>query len=90
MPPDPVKALLKLVRAAARDGTAEALLTHDPAPSKSAPPLLDKRARAHALGVSTATVDRLCRDERIPYVVGPHVGPSSLRIGNGHRNRQAP
>jgi hypothetical protein len=71
MPPDPLKALLELVRAAARDGTTEALLTHDPAPSKSAPPLLDKRALAHALGVSTATVDRLCRHGRVPYV---HVG----------------
>jgi hypothetical protein len=50
----------------------EMLRTADgPGPSKSAPPLLDKRALAHALGVSTATVDRLCRHGRVPYV---HVG----------------
>jgi hypothetical protein len=90
MPPDSLKALLELVRAAAREGTAEALLARDPAPSKPAPPLLDKRAMAHPLGVSTATVVRLCRDGRIPYVVDPHVRPTSLRIGNRHQNRQAP
>jgi len=57
MPADPLKALLELVRAAACEGTAEALLTRDPAPSKPASPLLDKGALAHPLGVSTARVD---------------------------------
>jgi hypothetical protein len=90
MPANPLKALLELVRAAACEGTAEALLTRDPAPSKPAPPLLDKGALAHPLGVSTATVDRLCREGRVPYVVGPYVGPTSLRIRDGHQNRQAP
>jgi excisionase family DNA binding protein len=31
--------------------------------------LLDKRGLAHTLAVSTATVDRLCREGRVPYVV---------------------
>jgi excisionase family DNA binding protein len=72
MPPsDLLSALLDLVRAAAREGTAQALDQRDAPAPRSASPLVDKRALAHALGVSTATVDRLCRWGRIPYV---HVG----------------
>jgi excisionase family DNA binding protein len=67
---DPLNALLELVRAAARDGTTDALaLRRDPHPTAPPSPLLDKRALAHALGVSTATVDRLCRQGRIPFVL---------------------
>jgi hypothetical protein len=44
------------VRSAARDGVVEALQTQTSAAPKllTPPPLLDKRALAHALGVSTA------------------------------------
>jgi hypothetical protein len=67
---DPLNALLELVRAAAREGTTEALMLRPEAPSTAPPlPLLDKRALAHALGVSTASVDRLCRQGRIPFVL---------------------
>ena len=65
---DPLKDLLDLVRTAARDGVVEGLQTQPPAGAKPMAPLLDKRALAHALGVSTATVDRLCRLQRIPVV----------------------
>jgi excisionase family DNA binding protein len=69
---DLVSALLDLVRQAAREGAAQALGTHcsreSPDPGAGASVLLDKRALAHALGVSTATVDRLCRANRIPFV----------------------
>ncbi len=67
---DPLNALLELVRAAAREGTTEALMLRPGALSTAPPlPLLDKRALAHALGVSTASVDRLCRQGRIPFVL---------------------
>jgi excisionase family DNA binding protein len=67
---DPLAALLELIREAAREGAALALNAHAPSePTEPrAPTLLDKRALAHALGVSTATVDRLCRTNRIPFV----------------------
>jgi len=65
---DPLKDLLDLVRTAARDGVAQALQTQATAGPNPIAPLLDKRALAHALGVSTATVDRLCRQQRIPFV----------------------
>ncbi|HEV3189330.1 MAG TPA: hypothetical protein VGY54_02475 [Polyangiaceae bacterium] len=68
---DPLSALLELVRAAARDGATQALAARSAAVPTIPQPLLDKRALAHALGVSTATVDRLCRERRVPYV---HVG----------------
>jgi hypothetical protein len=32
-------------------------------------PLVDKRMLAHALGVSIPSIDRLCRSQRIPYVL---------------------
>lgn len=68
---DPLAALLGLVRDAAREGAAQALAAN--ATSSAAPntpsPLADKRSCAHALGVSTATVDRLSRSGRIPFVI---------------------
>jgi excisionase family DNA binding protein len=62
------------MREAAREGAAQALSTHcgrelrDAGAGAPSGMLLDKRALAHALGVSTATVDRLCRANRIPFV----------------------
>lgn len=70
MPPaDPLNDLLELVRTAARDGVVEALQTQGPAAPKAVTPLIDKKTLAHALSVSIASIDRLCRDDRIPYVV---------------------
>jgi excisionase family DNA binding protein len=67
---DPFAALLDLIREAAREGVAQALATQVAGePSGDLDALLNKRALAHALGVSTATVDRLCRTRRIPFVV---------------------
>ncbi|HXX67191.1 MAG TPA: hypothetical protein VEK07_08420 [Polyangiaceae bacterium] len=66
---DPLAALLDLVRTAARDGTSEALALRSERLDAERSPLLDKRGLAHALGVSTATVDRLCRQQRIPFVL---------------------
>ncbi|MGO9833994.1 MAG: hypothetical protein ACLP1X_07255 [Polyangiaceae bacterium] len=72
MPPsDLLSALLDLVRAAAREHSTQALDHRDAPATRSAPPLVDKRALAHAHGASRATVDRLCPQGRIPYV---HVG----------------
>jgi excisionase family DNA binding protein len=90
---DPLAALLELVRAAAREGTIQALAARGPATATVPPPLLDKKGLAHALGVSTATVDRLCRERRIPYV---HVGDvrrfdlDAVRaaLGSPHQNRE--
>ncbi|MGO9834105.1 MAG: hypothetical protein ACLP1X_07820 [Polyangiaceae bacterium] len=76
MPPtDLLSVLLNLVRAAAREDSTQAVKHHDAPPTRPAPLLVDKRALAHALGVSTATVDRMGREGRIPYV---HV--SDLRL----------
>jgi len=70
MPPaDPLKDLLDLVRSAAREGVVEALQTQASATHKAPTPLLDKRALAHALGVSTAKIDRLVRSGEIQYVL---------------------
>jgi excisionase family DNA binding protein len=66
---DPLKDLLELVRTAARDGVAEGLQAHTVPAPKSATPLLDKRALAHALGVSTAKIDRLVKKQEIEYVL---------------------
>jgi hypothetical protein len=69
MPPSYLlSALLDLVRAAAREHSAQALDQRDAPATRSAPPLVDKRALAHPLGASRATVDRLCPQRRIPYV----------------------
>ena len=70
MPPaDPLNDLLELVRSAAREGVVEALQTQTPAVPRPIAPLLDKRALAHALGVSTAKIDRLVRSGEIQYVL---------------------
>jgi hypothetical protein len=69
MPPaDLLKDLLELVRSAAREGVAEALQTQAPVAPKTVIPLINKKDLAHALGVSIASVDRLSRDGRIPWV----------------------
>ena len=65
---DPLAGLRELVRDAAREGAAQALAAVTLPTAPPADPLLDKRALAHALGVSTAKVDRLCREGRIPFV----------------------
>jgi hypothetical protein len=76
MPPtELLSALLDLVRAAAREDSAQALDHLDATATRSASPLVDKRALADALGVSTATVDWLCRQGRIPgRIPCVHVG----------------
>ncbi len=67
---DPFAPLFDLIREAAREGAAEALgAPRAREPAMVSDTLLDKRALAHALGVSTATVDRLCRARRIPFVI---------------------
>ena len=72
MPPSNLlSALLDLVRAVAREHSTQVLDHRDAPATRSSPPLVDKRALAHALGASSATVDRLRRQRRIPYV---HVG----------------
>ena len=73
--PDPLVALLEVVRNAAREGAEQALAVRRPAALEPPGPLLDKRGIAHALGVSLATIDRLCRDGRIPF----------LRVGDARR-----
>jgi hypothetical protein len=91
---DPLNALLELVRAAAREGTTEALMLRPDAPSTAPPlPLLDKRALAHALGVSTASIDRLCRQGRIPFVLVGEVRRFDLdtvRVALGARHERVP
>jgi excisionase family DNA binding protein len=67
-PPDLLRSLLELVQAAARDGAGEALKAYQGSSPVAPTPLLDKKALSHALGVSLASVDRLCRDGRIPFV----------------------
>jgi hypothetical protein len=70
MPPaESLKDLLELVRSAAREGVVEALQTQTPAAPNPMTPLLDKRALAHALGVSTAKIDRLVRRGEIQCVL---------------------
>jgi hypothetical protein len=70
MPPaDPLNDLLQLVRSAAREGVVEALQAQVPVAPRAVAPLVDKRMLAHALGVSIPSVDRLCRSQRIPYVL---------------------
>ena len=67
--PDPVTSLLDLVRTAAREGATQALASPGGDAGTTTAPLVDKRTLAHALGVSTASVDRLCREGRIPFVL---------------------
>jgi excisionase family DNA binding protein len=70
MPPaNPLNDLLELVRSAAREGVVEALRAQGPVAPKAVTPLVDKRMLAHALGVSIPSIDRLCRSQRIPYVL---------------------
>jgi excisionase family DNA binding protein len=65
---DPLAALIELVRGAAREGAEQALAAEHAGEPPALTPLLDKRELAHALRISTAKVDRLCRDGRIPFV----------------------
>jgi excisionase family DNA binding protein len=60
MSPDDLKELI-------REAVREEIASVRPAAAPSA--LVDKRECARALGVSTATVDRLCATQRIPFVV---------------------
>jgi len=70
MPPaDPLNDLLELVRSAAREGVVEGLRAQGPVAPRAVTPLVDKRMLAHALGVSIPSIDRLCRSQRIPYVL---------------------
>ncbi len=71
-PSDILDALLELISAAAKKGIEEALSAwRDSDSTRASPLLVDKRLLAHALGISVATVDRLCRAGAIPFV---HVG----------------
>ena len=72
---DPLAALLELIRTAARQGAEQAIISRSGATLPATTPLVDKRGLAHALGISPATVDRLCRDGRIPF----------LRVGDVRR-----
>lgn len=65
--PPPVDPITAMIRAAIR-AELEPLLT---ALSKqqAQPDYLDRRACAQRLGISLATLDRLCRDGTIPFVV---------------------
>src|SRR5580658_5708122 len=67
-PPDPLSSLLDLVRAAAREGAEQAIAAKPVTTPTMAGSLVDKRDLAHALGVSPATIDRLCRAGRIPFI----------------------
>jgi len=65
---DPLAALLDMIRKAAFEGATEALAAQRLAVPPSSRPLVDKRELAHELRVSPATIDRLCRTGRIPFV----------------------
>jgi len=67
-PPDPLSSLLDLVRAAAREGVEQAIAAQETVAPTISGSLVDKRGLAHVLGVSPATIDRLCRAGRIPFV----------------------
>jgi hypothetical protein len=68
MPPsDLLSALLDLVPAAARKDSMRALRQHDAPATRLAPPLVDTRSTAHALGEPTTTFARLCRKGRASY-----------------------
>jgi excisionase family DNA binding protein len=58
------------VQADAIDAQAQMLEANPPVTLAvaEAAPLLSKQQLASALGVSTATVDRLCRDQAIPFL----------------------
>jgi hypothetical protein len=60
-PGDPFAALLALVRAAAREGAAEALAANT-APALSTGQLVDKREIARTFDVSLATITRLVQE----------------------------
>ena len=67
MPPSNLlSALLDLACAAAHEGSAQALNRRDAPATLSAPVFVDKPALSHALGESTARVDRMCRRGRTP------------------------
>ncbi len=66
---DLLTALLELVQTAAREGTKQALESAHERPSPRPMPLVDKRELALSLGVSAATIDRLCRQGRIPFIL---------------------
>jgi hypothetical protein len=68
-PLEPLAFFFDQIREAAREGAQEALRAQrERDPTAREPVLLDKRSLAHALNISTATVDRLCRTQRIPFV----------------------
>ena len=66
---DLLASLLERVRTAARDGARDALSGERNADPNGPVALVDKKTLAHALGVSTASVDRLCREGLIPFVL---------------------
>ena len=65
---DPLSALLDMVRTAAREGAEQALAAQREAMPPASGALVDKRELARLLGVSPATINRLCRDDRIPFI----------------------
>jgi excisionase family DNA binding protein len=87
---DVLAALLDLVRTAAREGTTEALASRSEGLAAERSALLDKRDVAHALGVSTATIDRLCRQQRIPFVLVGEVRRFDLAAVRGALAEQRP
>lgn len=73
MPPltDADLAGLNRLLAALADAVADRILAKTALPAREVPPaaLLSKANLARALDVSTATVDRLCREGSIPFVL---------------------
>ncbi|MBV9948143.1 MAG: hypothetical protein JOZ69_14910 [Myxococcales bacterium] len=50
-------------------GVPALVQTQGAAAPKAVTPLIDKRTLAHALATSIASIARLCRDQRIPFVL---------------------
>jgi len=67
-PSDPLAQLLELVCCAAREGVEQALSAQKADVPAARAALSAKSVLAHSLGVSPATIDRLSRAGRIPFV----------------------
>jgi excisionase family DNA binding protein len=81
------------VRRAVRAGVDDALASRPEGPQEAPQRLVDKRSLAQALAVSPATIDRLCRDGRIPFVrVGDvrRFDPLAVRQALGEAKASAP
>jgi hypothetical protein len=88
-PGDLLAALLAHVRAAAREGAAEALTAHA-APALPTAPLVDKREIARTFDVSVATITRLVQEGAPHTFVGasPRFDVEAFRAWLDARGRQ--